>query len=182
MSSSWSEYFDQSGGSLALFKVQSSRSNSSSLSWLSAIRTDFDHRSLEGILLIVVQCKHAALSHCHGNDVTSVYGTHACHPRRPGACACALGNTINGRETRTIERREQSHQQRNMRSGGLMYSVAAVLPDCANSLTLACPALEDVMPFRQTQSPVRRYSLGGWRRDKRDMTRPFVSDLRCLEV
>ena len=41
---------------------------------MSASCTDFDHRSLEGTLLIVVQYKHAALSHCHGNGVTSVYG------------------------------------------------------------------------------------------------------------
>jgi hypothetical protein len=73
MSSSWSEYLDQSGGSLALLKIQSSHSNGL-FSWLSASCTDFDHRSLEGILLIVVQYKHAALSHCHGNGVTSVYG------------------------------------------------------------------------------------------------------------
>ena len=107
--SSWDEYFDQSGGSLASFKVQSSHRNR----LFSVLAERFTHRSLEGILLIVVQYKHAALSHCHGIDVTSVYGAHACSPRHPGACTCALGNAIDGRETRTIERRERSYQQRN---------------------------------------------------------------------
>ena len=65
------------------------------LSCLSASRTDFDHRSLEGILLIVVQCKHAALSRGHSNDVTSVYGTclHSSYHRR----LRAPGNAMDGK-------------------------------------------------------------------------------------
>jgi hypothetical protein len=90
---------DQSGGFLRVQGSIQSQKQTLLLSCLSASRTDFDHRSLEGILLIVVQCKHAALSRGHSNDVTSVYGT--CAILVPPALASARQR--NGRETRMKE-------------------------------------------------------------------------------
>ena len=94
------------------------------------------------------------------------------------ALAIARARQHSGWEARTVERREQNYQQRNVQSGDLMQSQIA-LAAFLFGLPLHCKMVLPTDP-----SPILRFSLGGWCRDKRQVgyARASVSDLRCVEV
>jgi hypothetical protein len=122
------------------------------MSCLGASCTNFDHRSLEGILLIVVQCKHAALSHCHVTRDFCLWHMHAI--LAPPALACAKQRSR--RETRMNERRERRYQQEKVQRGRPDAIGDSILPDCGRRLSFFIQyALEDDI----ADSPVARSSF-----------------------
>ena len=94
------------------------------------------------------------------------------------ALALVRARQCSRREARTVERREQNYQQRNVQSGDLMQSQIAL------AAFLFGLSLHWKMALPTDPSPILRFSLGGWCRDKRQVryARALVSDLRCLEV
>ena len=120
----------------------------------------FDHRSLEGILLIV-QCKHAALSHCHSNDVTSVY--RHMHPSSPSGRLRLRASAPRQRsrpETRMIERRKRRCQRKKLPVQSGMTRVTDYIrsSQCTFLLFFGLP-LHWELALPTDPSPILRFAL-----------------------